>query len=90
MVECNNNFESMDVVVNWDDTSLTSSEAYGRNVFSSNGDGYCTVVVFDSEAIADGAVATIDFTIPEDATAGTVYDIYFGTITISIIRRLKV
>ncbi len=83
-VACNNNFESLDCVVNWDDTALTSGTAMGANgvsVASANGDGYCTVVAYGSAAIADGAVATIDFTIPEDAVAGTTYDVYFGTVT---------
>jgi LPXTG-motif cell wall-anchored protein len=83
-VACNNNFESLDVVVNWDDTALTSGTAMGANgvsVASANGDGYCTVVAYGSAAIADGSVATIDFTIPADAEPGTVYDVYFGTVT---------
>jgi LPXTG-motif cell wall-anchored protein len=83
-VACNNNFESLDVVVNWEDTALTSGTAMGANgvsVASANGDGYCTVVAYGSAAIADGAVATIDFTIPADAEPGTVYNVEFGTIT---------
>lgn len=84
MITCNNNFESMDVVLTWDDTSLTSTSAAGTNgvsVASSAGDGYCTLVAYGSDAIADGAVATIDFTVPADAANGTVYNIDFSTVT---------
>jgi LPXTG-motif cell wall-anchored protein len=77
-VACNNNFESLNIVLNWEDTALTSAAAVGANgasVASDAGAGYCTVVAYGSAAIADGSVATIDFTIPEDAEAGTVYDV---------------
>ncbi len=82
-VACNNNFESLDIVTNWDDTALTSATAVGANgasVASANGDGFCTVVAYGSAAIADGAVATIDFTIPADAVAGTEYTVNVGTV----------
>lgn len=84
VVACNNNFESLNAVVNWDDTALTSGKAAaanGTSVASDAGAGYCTVVAYGSDAIADGAVATIDFTVPEDAEVGTVYNVSFGTVT---------
>ena len=83
-VGCSNNFESLDVIVNWNDKALKAApaKAAGKAMAASDaGDGYCTVVVYGSEALADGAVATIDFTIPSDAQAGTVYDLSFGTVT---------
>ncbi|MGN0614431.1 MAG: cohesin domain-containing protein [Porcipelethomonas sp.] len=83
-VACNNNFESLDVVTTWDDTALTSGKAVmasGVSGASDAGDGYCTVVAYGSDAIPDGTVATIDFTVPADATPGTVYTIDFSTVT---------
>ncbi len=77
-VACNDSLESLDTVLTWDaSTGLTSGIASGNgaNCESSNGEGYVTAVVFSSKQIADGAVASIDFTIPEDAEVGTVYDI---------------
>ena len=77
-VACNNNFESLDTVLTWDAASgLTSSKAtpIGASGASDAGEGYVTAVIYGDSAIADGAVASIDFTIPEDAEVGTVYDI---------------
>ncbi|MGN0613191.1 MAG: cohesin domain-containing protein, partial [Porcipelethomonas sp.] len=82
IVSCNNNFESAAVLVEWDDAYLESPSAIGDGVsFASySGEGYRSIAVYGSGAIADGTVATIDFTIPEDAQAGMVYDIYFSAI----------
>ncbi len=88
VVACNNNFESLDTVLTWDDTALTSSQAApvnGVSVASDAGAGYCTVVAYGSDAIPDGTIATIDFTIPANAESGTVYSINFtGTNTFAI------
>ncbi len=79
VVACNNNFESLDTVVNFEGvTGATAQAAGGASVASDAGDGYVTVVAYGSAALADGAVATIDFTIPADAVAGTTYDVTFG------------
>ncbi len=76
-VECDNNFESLDIVTNFDEalTAAIAKPANGTSVASDAGAGYCTVVAYGSAAIADGAVATIDFTIPEDAQAGDTYTV---------------
>ncbi len=77
-VACNNNFESLDIVVTWDDKALKAAQAKaaGKAMAASDaGDGYCTVVVYGSEALADGPVASIDFTIPADAQMGKKYDL---------------
>ncbi|MBQ3566493.1 MAG: Ig-like domain-containing protein, partial [Oscillospiraceae bacterium] len=78
-IKCDNNFESLSAVVSWDDTDLTSSQAYYANsgvaVSSRNGDGYCEVTCYGVNAIDDGIVLYIPFTVPEDAEAGTTYDI---------------
>ena len=82
-VACNNNFESLDCVVNWDDTALTAAPAAAvapASCASDAGEGYCTVVAYGSAALADGAVATIDFTIPADAQPGDTYDVTFSAV----------
>ena len=82
-VACNNNFESLDIVVTWEDKALKAAQAKaaGKAMAASDaGEGYCTVVVYGSEALADGAVATIDFTIPSDAPEGKTYDIKISTV----------
>ncbi|MBQ3566188.1 MAG: NPXTG-anchored protein [Oscillospiraceae bacterium] len=77
MVECDNNFESLNIVTNFDEalTAAKAKPAGGASVASEAGAGFCTVVAYGSDAIADGAVATIDFTIPEDAQAGDTYTV---------------
>ncbi len=83
-VKCNNNFESLDLMLEWDDVSLKSSQAAAQSPVmgaSEAGDGYVTVVLYVSEAIADGVVAKINFTIPDDAAEGTKYTIKYGKIT---------
>ena len=82
VVACNNNFESSDVVVSFPE-ELTAQKAVAVTPCSGASDvgaGYVTVVSYGSDAIPDGAVATIDFTIPEDAEAGTVYDVTFSEV----------
>ena len=77
-VACSNNFESLDIIVSWEDKALKAAQAQpaGKAMGASDaGDGYCTVVIYGSEALADGTVATIDFTIPSDAQIGKTYDI---------------
>ena len=80
VVACNNNFESLDTVLTWDDTSLLASQAVSAgaaSVASDAGPGYCTVVAYGSAALPDGPIANIDFTIPANAEPGTVYSINF-------------
>jgi LPXTG-motif cell wall-anchored protein len=82
-VACNNSFESIDIICNWEDTALKAAEAAGVGSFkvsSKPGDGVVTVVGYDDKAVADGTIATIDFTIPEDAEVGTEYEIKIGTV----------
>ena len=81
-VACNNNFESLDAVVNFDSalTAAPAAAAGGASAASDAGDGYVTVVAYGSAALADGAVATIDFTIPADAQPGDTYDVTFSAV----------
>ncbi len=74
-VACNNNFESLDIVTNFD-AALTAEKAVAvapASGASDAGEGYVTVVAYGSDAIADGSVATINFTVPADAVAGDEY-----------------
>ena len=83
-IACNNNFESLDVTVNWNDSSLSSSQAYSvskASIASVAGDGYCTIVAYvPRKPLSDGAIVAIDFTIPEYAKPGKVYDLSFGKV----------
>ncbi|MGN1481606.1 CAP domain-containing protein, partial [Porcipelethomonas sp.] len=76
-VAADNNLESLEAVLTWEDAALAASKASSPicSWSSDAGDGYVTIVAYKDYAIADGTVATIDFTIPEDAVDGTIYDI---------------
>lgn len=76
-IACNNNFDILDAVVGWDDSSLTASKAVGTNVTSNVSDNSCSINAFNAnlEPIPDGTIATIDFKIPNDAQIGTIYNI---------------
>ena len=79
----NNNFKMLDAVIKWNDTSLKASRAYAAgpaSVASDAGECYCTVVAYSSGTPRDGVVATIEFTIPDDANIGDTYDLYFGSV----------
>ncbi|MGN1481371.1 dockerin type I repeat-containing protein [Porcipelethomonas sp.] len=87
------NLESMDVILGWNDKNLLCSnaegtDAYGSRVVTDIYDGFLSVCAYSTLAIADGHVAAIDFTIPEDAKPGTVYNIDFVRIdTIATVDR---
>ena len=84
VVACNNNFESSDVVLSFP-SDLTAANAVAVAPCSGSsvaGDDYVTVVSYGSDAIPDGSVATIDFTIPEDAEVGTEYAVTFDTVNV--------
>lgn len=83
-VTCNDNLESLFFTLKWNDKSLMSLDnAYGYSGLIANsysGDGFCRIAAFGSNHVSDGDVVTIEFTIPEDATPGTEYEIYFSAI----------
>jgi len=77
-ITCNNNLESATFLIEWEDEVLTSDRAFSSvtmdaTVASANGEGYCTAVLYGCDAIADGELAYIEFTVPEDAAGGTEY-----------------
>ena len=83
VVSANNDCNSFDLLVAWDDATLTGSAATfsGCNGDTVLGDQMVSVVGYTSSTMADGAVASINFTIPEDAEDGQVYDVTISTLT---------
>lgn len=84
VVACNNNFESSDVVLSYD-TALTANNAVAVSPVSGAseaGDGTISVISYSTDAVPDGTIATIDFTIPEDAEVGTTYAVTFDTVNV--------
>lgn len=82
-VSANNDCTSFDLLVAWDDATLTGSAATfsGCNGDTVLGDQMVSVVGFTSSTMADGAVASINFTIPEDAEDGQVYNVTISSVT---------
>lgn len=77
VVSANNDCNSFELLVGWEDASLTGSTAVfsGCNGDTVLGEQKVSVVGYTSSKMTDGTVATIDFTIPEDAEDGTVYNV---------------
>lgn len=79
-VETGDNMEAMDVIIAWSDKRLTATAAKSASlatVASEAYDGFLTFVAYSNAVVQDGRIAAIDFTVPEDAVPGTVYDINF-------------
>lgn len=81
-VSANNDCNSFDLLVAWEDAALTGTAATfsGCNGDSVLGDQKVSVVGYTSSKMTDGTVASIDFTIPEDAEDGTVYDVTISSL----------
>lgn len=82
-VSANNDCNSFDLLVAWDDATLTGSAATfsGCNGDTVLGDQMVSVVGYTSSTMADGAVASINFTIPEGAEDGQVYNVTISSVT---------
>lgn len=82
VVSANNDCNSFDLLVAWDDATLTGSAATfsGCNGDTVLGDQMVSVVGYTSSTMADGAVASINFTIPEDAEDGQVYNVTISSL----------
>lgn len=81
-VTAGDNFESMGAVLGWDYLNLTADEAKSVNntvVTSKKDRNYLALGIYGPGpgSVANGSVASIDFTIPPDASPGTVYNINF-------------
>ncbi len=81
-VSANNDCNSFDLLVAWEDAALTGTAATfsGCNGDSVLGNQMVSVVGYTSSKMTDGTVASIDFTIPEDAEDGTVYDVTISSL----------
>lgn len=83
VVDADDNFESLDAVLRWDNKELGSAAAVAVNgtlCASYRDDGVVSIVDFGAGQITDGAIATIDFTIPENATPGSHFEVYFSDV----------
>lgn len=83
VVDADDNFESLDALIEWDNRTLGSAAAVAVNgtLCASYADnGMLSVVDYGNGIVEDGAIASIDFTIPEDARPGTNFELYFSDI----------
>ncbi len=83
VVDADDKFESLDAIIKWDNQTLGSSAAVAVNgtlCASYVDNGMLSVVDYGSGTVEDGAIASIDVTIPEDARPGTHFDMYFTDI----------
>ena len=77
------NLDSVDALVSYDGvTGSAATLMSGVSGDSAVGDGQTSLAVFSGSALPSGAIATIDFTIPEDAEAGTTYPIAISLNTV--------
>ncbi len=83
VVEADDSFESLDALIEWDDDTLKSAGAVSVNgtlCESYVEDGMVSIVDYSSGGVKDGAIASIEFMIPEDAQPGTSLDVYFSSV----------
>lgn len=83
VIDANDAFESLDALIEWDNETLASSAAVAVNgtlCSSYNEEGMVSIVDYGSGAIKDGAIANINFTIPENAVPGSQYEINFTSV----------
>ncbi|MGN0614110.1 MAG: leucine-rich repeat protein [Porcipelethomonas sp.] len=80
--KCNNNLADFQLTVNWNDTDLIVSYIWSQslNWVDAEEEGAASITAYSTSPVADGTVATIYFTIPEDAVNGTEYDIYISAV----------
>lgn len=84
----NNCLESLDVLFGYD-SALTASLAKGIGDFSGGSEikegsavSFAGMTML-ADGISDGPVITLEFTVPEDAEVGTVYDVVWDTINVA-------
>jgi len=83
VVEADDTFESLDALIEWDDDNFKSAGAVAVNgTFCESyvEDGMLSVIDYSSGTVHDGAIATIEFKVPEDAVPGSNMEIYFSDI----------
>lgn len=83
-VSCNNILESFDVDLYFDPELTINSvlPCGGAAVYSDISDGICSIAGYGGSPIADGTVAGIEIKVPEDAVAGTTYEIYVSSVNV--------
>lgn len=85
VIDANDSFESLDAVIEWNDDTLESAAAVAVNgtlSASYTGKGMVSLVDYGTGQIKDGAIASIDFKIPENAVPGSQYEVYFSNVGI--------
>ncbi|MBQ3565936.1 MAG: hypothetical protein IJA12_02035 [Oscillospiraceae bacterium] len=83
IAEADDSFESLDAVIEWDDDTLKSAAAVavnGTHCKSYAEDGMLSIVNYSAGNVGDGAIASIDFVIPENAQPGTNLEVYFSDV----------
>ncbi|MBQ8435523.1 MAG: dockerin type I repeat-containing protein, partial [Oscillospiraceae bacterium] len=83
VVEADDSFESLDALIEWDDDTFKSAGAVAVNgtlCESYVEDGMLSIIDYSSGTVHDGAIATIEFKVPEDAVPGSNMEIYFSDI----------
>jgi len=83
VVDTDDTFESLDALIEWDDDTLKSAAAVSVNgtlceSYAEN--GVVSIVDYSAGGVADGAIASIDFIIPDNAVPGTDLEVYFSDI----------
>ena len=83
IANANNSFEALDAVVEWESGSLNANALYGANGVKCEtaiGDGKMAIVSYGDSKVSNGAISTINLTIPEDATPGESMELYFSDV----------
>ena len=81
VVSADNKFEGLDAVIEWEGGVIKLDPALaagGTTVSSVAGDGVVALVDYGDRAINNGAVASVSFTIPEEAVPGENIDVNFS------------
>lgn len=83
VIDADDTFESLDALIEWDDDTLKSAAAVSVNgtlceSYAEN--GMVSIVDYSSGGVKDGAIASIDFVIPENAKPNTNLEVYFSEV----------
>ncbi len=83
VVDADDTFESLDALIEWDDDTLKSAAAVSVNgtlCESYAEGGMVSIVDYSAGGVKDGAIASINFVIPENADPGTDLEVYFSDV----------
>ncbi|MGN1482044.1 dockerin type I repeat-containing protein [Porcipelethomonas sp.] len=81
------NLDSIDAVMKWEDSDLKADKVTGVSeigISSVIGSNYITFAGFSSDlsGASSGSIVSVDFTIPENAQPGTIYDLTFKAVNV--------